>query len=63
MVTAFNRFDKVSSDYLITLAVVAETRNLSEAAHLLGLSQPAVSQQLKSLSAAVSERLHRRSPH
>lgn len=63
MVTAFNRFDKVSSDYLITLAVVAETRNLSEAAQLLGLSQPAVSQQLKSLSSAVGERLHRRSPH
>lgn len=63
MVMALHRLQRVSSDYLITLVVVAETGNLSEAAQLLGISQPAVSQQIKSLSLAVGERLHERSGH
>ncbi len=58
-----HRLQRVSSDYLVTLVVVAETENLSEAASLLGISQPAVSQQLKALSQAVGERLHERSGH
>lgn len=58
-----HRLQRVSSDYLVTLVVVSETENLSEAASLLGISQPAVSQQLKALSQAVGERLHERSGH
>lgn len=54
---------RIDPTYLVTLAVVAETRNLSDAAKLLGISQPGVSQQLKHLSEAVGQRLHTRSGH
>ena len=54
---------KIDPNYLITLAVVAETRNLSDAARELAISQPGVSQQLKHLSEAVGQRLHSRSGH
>jgi DNA-binding transcriptional LysR family regulator len=54
---------KIDPNYLITLAVVAETRNLSDAARELGISQPGVSQQLKHLSEAVGQKLHTRSGH
>ncbi len=54
---------RVDANYLITLAVVAETESISEAANQLGLSQPAVSQQLKQLSEALGERLHVRRGH
>ncbi|MHB1520629.1 MAG: LysR substrate-binding domain-containing protein [Ferrimicrobium sp.] len=54
---------RIDPNYLITLAIVAETRNLSEAAKELGISQPGVSQQLKHLSDAVGQRLHVRSGH
>jgi DNA-binding transcriptional LysR family regulator len=53
----------LSADSLITLVVVAETESISQAAELLGYSQPAVSQQLKALSGVVGERLHERSSH
>ncbi|NNN14406.1 MAG: LysR family transcriptional regulator [Acidimicrobiaceae bacterium] len=54
---------RIDANYLVTLAVVAETRSISEAATQLGLSQPAVSQQLKQLSEAMGERLHVRHGH
>jgi len=54
---------RIDPNYLITLALVAETHNLSDAAKELGISQPGVSQQLKHLSDAVGQRLHLRSGH
>jgi len=54
---------RIDPNYLITLSVVAETRNLSDAAKILGISQPGVSQQLKHLAEAVGQRLHLRSGH
>jgi len=54
---------RIDPNHLITLAIVAETKNLSDAAKTLGISQPGVSQQLKHLSDAVGQRLHVRSGH
>ncbi len=54
---------RIDPNYLVTLAVVAETRNLSDAARILGISQPGVSQQLKHLAEAVGQRLHTRAGH
>jgi DNA-binding transcriptional LysR family regulator len=61
MITVDER--RIDPNYLVTLAVVAETRNLSDAAKILGISQPGVSQQLKHLAEAVGQRLHTRSGH
>ncbi|WP_171788931.1 LysR family transcriptional regulator [Acidimicrobium ferrooxidans] len=61
MITVDER--RIDPTYLVTLAVVAETHNLSDAAKILGISQPGVSQQLKHLSEAVGQRLHVRSGH
>lgn len=63
MITRGYSHRRLDANYLITLAVVAETLNLSDAAAELGISQPGVSQQLKQLSEAIGERLHNRSGH
>lgn len=44
-------------DYLKTLVVVAECRNLTEAAERLGVSQPAVTKQIKVLEERLNTRL------
>ncbi len=51
---------KVSAEQLLTLLKVAETGSLSEAASQLGLTQPAVSSQMKALAEAAGEPLWKR---
>ncbi|MHB8188997.1 MAG: LysR substrate-binding domain-containing protein [Ferrimicrobium sp.] len=63
LIMSFLEQRRIDPNHLVTLAVVSETLNLSEAAKELGISQPGVSQQLKHLSEAVGQRLHSRSGH
>jgi DNA-binding transcriptional LysR family regulator len=53
----------MTPDQLLTFAFVADTGNISRAAELLHLSQPAVSGQLKSLQEWFGEPLYRRIGH
>ncbi len=50
----------MTSDQLITFSVVAQTLNISQAARLLHLSQPAVSGQLQALQQSFGEALYHR---
>ena len=54
---------KLHADHLLTLACVAKTGNLTHAGKLLGISQPAVSTQMRMLSEAVGEPLLVRERH
>jgi len=54
---------KLHPDQLLTLACVAKTGNLTHAGRLLGISQPAVSTQMRMLSEAVGEPLIVRERH
>src|SRR3546814_12763268 len=53
----------MTPDQLLTFAYVADTGNISRAADLLHLSQPAVSGQLRLLQDWFGEPLYRRSGH
>ena len=53
----------MTPDQLLTFAVVADTRNISRAADVLFLSQPAVSGQLRLLQESFGEPLYRRRGH
>ena len=50
----------INPQHLLTLAYVSQTKNLSETAKLLGKTQPAITSQLKVLSAYVGERVTKR---
>ncbi len=54
---------KVSSDQLVAFSVVAELGSVSRAAERLSLSQPTVSNQLKTLQEQLGEQLYRRQAH
>jgi len=53
----------INPQHLLTLAYVAQTRNLSQAAKLLGKTQPAITSQLKVLSNYVGESVTKRLRH
>lgn len=53
----------INPQHLLTLAYVSQTKNLSEAAKFLGKTQPAITSQLKVLSAYVGENVTKRLRH
>ena len=54
---------KFNPQHILTLGYVAQTKNLSTAAKIMGITQPAITSQLKILSNMIGENVVKRNRH